>query len=48
MWRDLGHVAGAPLAGILTDAIGVATAINVIGALTFASGLLVWSRFEKR
>jgi predicted MFS family arabinose efflux permease len=48
LWRDLGYVAGALLAGILTDAIGVATAINVIGALTFASGLLVWSRFEKR
>jgi MFS family permease len=48
LWRDLGYVAGALLAGILTDAMGIATAINVIGALTFASGLVVWARFEKR
>jgi len=48
LWRDLGYVAGALLAGILTDVIGIATAINAIAALTFASGLLVWARFEKR
>jgi len=48
LWRDLGYVAGALLAGILTDAIGIATAINAIAALTFASGLIVWARFERR
>src|SRR5262249_233989 len=48
LWRDLGYVAGALLAGILTDVIGIATVINAIAALTFASGLLVWARFEKR
>src|SRR5262245_3178269 len=46
LWRDFGYVAGALLAGILTDAVGISTAINAIGALTMVSGLLVWARFD--
>jgi MFS family permease len=40
-WRDLGYVLGALLAGILTDAFNPAVAIDVIGALTMASGVVV-------
>ncbi|MEX2154189.1 MAG: MFS transporter [Gemmatimonadaceae bacterium] len=47
LWRDLGYVAGALLAGVLADAFGVPTAIGAIGAMTIASGLVVGMRFEE-
>jgi MFS family permease len=40
-WRDLGYAAGALLSGIVADLLGMATAIHVVAALTFASGLFV-------
>jgi MFS family permease len=46
LWRDLGYVAGAVLAGVLADAFGIPVAINVIGALTVASGVLVAIRLR--
>ena len=46
LWRDLGYVAGALLAGVLADAFGIPVAINVIGALTAASGVLVAIRLR--
>ncbi len=46
LWRDLGYVAGAMLAGVLADAFGILVAINVIGALTVASGVLVAIRLR--
>jgi MFS family permease len=46
LWRDFGYVAGALLAGFLTDAVGISTAITAIGALTLLSGLIVWARFD--
>jgi MFS family permease len=46
LWRDLGYVVGALLAGVLTDAIGIMGAIIVIGLLTATSGLVVAVRFH--
>jgi MFS family permease len=46
LWRDLGYVAGAVLAGVLADAFGIPVAINAIGALTVASGVLVAIRLR--
>jgi MFS family permease len=40
LWRDLGYAIGALLAGFTADAFGLAAALWVIAALTFASGLL--------
>jgi predicted MFS family arabinose efflux permease len=48
LWRDLGYAAGALLAGVLADAIGMLGTIEVIGALTAASGLLVAVRLHER
>lgn len=48
LWRDLGYVVGAVLAGIVADVFGLAAAIETIGILTILSGLLVALRFEER
>lgn len=40
-WRDMGYAVGALMAGVLTDFFGAATAIAVVGVLTFASGAVV-------
>jgi MFS family permease len=40
-WRDLGYAIGALSAGLIADAFGLASAINVIAALTFLSGAVV-------
>lgn len=40
LWRDLGYAVGALLAGITADLFGLAAALWVIAALTFASGLV--------
>ena len=47
LWRDLGYVVGALLAGVVADAFGVPAAISAIGALTIASGLVVALRFDE-
>ena len=47
LWRDLGYLAGALLAGFLADAFGIPFAINVIGMLTVASGFLVAVRLRE-
>ena len=47
MWRDLGYVAGALLAGALTDACGAPTATVTIGVLTAISGLVVAVRLRE-
>jgi MFS family permease len=41
LWRDLGYVAGALIAGVSADAFGFAGAIWLVAALTFGSG--VWT-----
>ena len=47
LWRDLGYVAGALLAGVIADAFGVATAIVVIGVMTVLSGIVFGVRFRE-
>ena len=44
LWRDGGYAVGALLAGLFADLLGVSWAIAAIGALTFASGVLVLGR----
>jgi MFS family permease len=47
MWRDLGYVAGALLAGLLTDMFGAPAATTTIGVLTAISGLGVAVRLRE-
>lgn len=47
LWRDLGYVAGALAAGILTDWLGAPMAIGAIGVLTAGSGLVAAVRFPR-
>src|ERR1041385_1541841 len=44
LWRDGGYAVGALLAGLVADALGVPSAIAALGALTFASGVVVLAR----
>jgi MFS family permease len=49
LWRDAGFAAGAVLAGVVADALGVRAAVWVVAALTALSGLLVAVRmYETR
>jgi len=41
LWRDGGFAAGALLAGVIADALGVRAAVWVVAGLTAASGLVV-------
>ena len=47
LWRDLGYVAGALLAGTLADTLGLFSAINIIGVMTAASGIIVAIRLRE-
>ena len=47
LWRDLGYVAGALVAGALADAFGVPAAIGAIGVMTAASGVIFGTRFRQ-
>ena len=47
LWRDLGFAAGAILAGVVADRLGMAAAIGVVAALTAASGLVVLVRMRE-
>ena len=47
LWRDLGYVAGALLAGFLADAFGIPFAIDAIGVITMASGIVVAVRLRE-
>ena len=40
LWRDGGYALGALLAGVLADLFSMSTAILVVAALTFASGVI--------
>jgi len=46
-WRDLGYAIGALVAGIAADALGLATAIWLVAAVTFASGVIVAMRMTE-
>jgi MFS family permease len=41
LWRDLGYVAGALLAGLIADLLGMGWAIGAVAGLTLASGIVV-------
>jgi MFS family permease len=47
LWRDLGYVAGALVAGVIVDAFSVEAAIGSVAAITAASGLLFAIRFHE-
>jgi MFS family permease len=47
LWRDLGYAIGALLAGVVADAFGVRTAIGLVAAITFASGLFAALRMKE-
>jgi MFS family permease len=46
LWRDLGYAIGAILTGVIADAIGMNVSIIFIGALTLASGLIIYYRMK--
>jgi MFS family permease len=49
LWRDLGYAAGALVAGITADLLGLRGAVWIVAALTAASGVLVAVRmYETR
>jgi len=47
LWRDLGYAAGAVLAGVAADLMGISASMWLISALTFASGLVVLLRMTE-
>jgi rhodanese-related sulfurtransferase len=47
LWRDLGYAVGALLAGLTADALGLPSAMWIVAALTFGSGLLVAVRMTE-
>jgi MFS family permease len=47
LWRDLGYAAGAVLAGVTADALGLRPAIWLVAAVTLTSGLLVAVRMQE-
>ncbi len=47
LWRDLGYAIGAVIAGITADALGLASAIWLVAAITFLSGLVVALRMRE-
>jgi len=47
LWRDLGFAAGAIVAGVLSDRVGMPFAIAAVGALTVVSGLIVLVRMRE-
>jgi MFS family permease len=40
LWRDLGYVVGALIAGVTADALGMGKAITLVGILTLLSGVM--------
>jgi MFS family permease len=47
LWRDLGYAVGALLAGITADLFGLTTAVWLVGALTFLSGVIAAVRMNE-
>jgi len=45
LWRDLGYAAGAVLAGLTADVLGLDAAILLVAAITLLSGVVVGVRF---
>ena len=47
LWRDLGYAIGALVSGVVADWFGVRSAVWLVAALTFASGLVVAVRLRE-
>jgi predicted MFS family arabinose efflux permease len=47
LWRDLGYAAGAVIAGVAADLLGLHTAVALVAAMTLASGVVVAVRFSE-
>jgi MFS family permease len=47
LWRDLGYAAGAVIAGLVADLLGLRVAVVLIAAITLASGVVVAVRFRE-
>jgi MFS family permease len=47
LWRDLGYAIGAVIAGVTADALGLPSAMWLVAALTFGSGLVVAVRMKE-
>ena len=47
LWRDLGYVMGALVAGFAADAFGFTGAIWIVAFLTYASGVIVAVRLHE-
>lgn len=47
LWRDLGYAIGAVLTGIIADALGLVTAMWLVAAVTFVSGMIVAIRMTE-
>ena len=47
LWRDLGYAAGAVLAGVIADLLGVSTAVHAVAAITFISGAVTALRMTE-
>jgi MFS family permease len=47
LWRDLGYALGAVVAGVAADALGLAFAMWLVAAVTFASGVVVAVRMTE-
>jgi MFS family permease len=47
LWRDLGYVAGALIAGFAADALGFPGALWLVATLTLASGIVVAVRLTE-
>ena len=47
LWRDLGYVGGALIAGVLADVVGIRGAVTVVGVMTVLSGVLFAARFRE-
>jgi MFS family permease len=47
LWRDLGFAAGAVVAGVAADRLGMSAAINLVAVLTALSGIIVLVRMRE-
>jgi MFS family permease len=47
LWRDLGYAVGALVSGIAADRLGVRSAVWIVSAVTFGSGLVVAFRLRE-
>ncbi|MBI4263841.1 MAG: MFS transporter [Acidobacteria bacterium] len=47
LWRDVGYAAGALLAGVTADLLGLAGAMQVVAGVTFVSGLVAAVRMHE-